>query len=101
MDVAAASATSRAPIEIPIKGKDNELLEINFEELPDIDDLLAILRQERASIDIWRQLAVRCRGRASLLRTLRRRIDSRHAAAGRRHSHRRCGTSIRRTMRPS
>ncbi|KJE97930.1 hypothetical protein CAOG_009149 [Capsaspora owczarzaki ATCC 30864] len=50
-------APAPTSIEIPLRGS-NEVLEIEFAELPDLGDLLGILKQEKARLRIWLVLAI-------------------------------------------
>ena len=44
-------------VEIPLKGSDAEVIEIAFDELPQADEVLAILQVEEAALHIWVTLA--------------------------------------------
>lgn len=46
-------------IEIPLKGSQDEVIELDVAELPDGKEVLEILRQEEAPLHIWLALAVR------------------------------------------
>lgn len=45
-------------IEIPLKGNQDEVIELDVSQLPDGKEVLNILRQEEAPLHIWLQLAV-------------------------------------------
>jgi len=46
-------------IEIPLHESDAEVIEITFDELPDdVDEVIHILRTEKASLNYWNTLAI-------------------------------------------
>lgn len=45
-------------IEIPLKGSQDEVIELNIDELPDGSEVLEILKQEQAHLNLWLTLAV-------------------------------------------
>ena len=45
-------------IEIPLKGGQDEVIELDKDDLPDGQDVLQILRQEEPPLPIWISLAV-------------------------------------------
>lgn len=46
-------------IEIPLRGSDSDVLEIPVDDLPDpCDEVLQVLRSEKAQLDIWYRLAI-------------------------------------------
>lgn len=46
-------------IEIPLKGDQDAVIELDVAELPDGNEVLQILNQEEAPLHIWLSLAVR------------------------------------------
>jgi len=46
-------------LEIPLLGSDTEVIEINYNELPeDVDEVIHILKTEKAALNLWVTLAV-------------------------------------------
>lgn len=46
-------------LEIPLLGSDSEVIEISFDELPeDVDEVIHILKTEKAALNLWVTLAI-------------------------------------------
>lgn len=57
-------------IEIPLKGNQDEVIELDVAELPDGKEVLEILRQEEAPLHIWLALAVRILASVLIVRVI-------------------------------
>ncbi|KAK2565623.1 RNA polymerase-associated protein CTR9-like protein [Acropora cervicornis] len=45
-------------VEIPLRDTEDEVIELQFDQLPEGDEVLSILRQENAQLHLWITLAM-------------------------------------------